>query len=77
MSRIDVDSTLGLGFDRVVGPTWVYDEHGNKLGQFTPYVDPLASCPYSEEELARRDAAARANPREGKTLEQIRREMGQ
>ena len=74
MSRIEVNSSFGLGFDRVSVPVDVYDEKGRKLGQFLPHADPMADCPFSEEELARRAAKARANP-VGKTLPEILKQL--
>lgn len=70
MSRIEVNSSFGLGFDQVTVPVDVYDENGRKLGQFLPYEDPMDSCPFSEEELQRRAAKARANP-VGRTFPEI------
>jgi hypothetical protein len=71
MSRIEINSSLGLGLDRLCGPAWVFDEHGRKLGQFVPCVDAAESCPIPEAELQRRAAFALANPEAGKPLAEI------
>lgn len=77
MNRIELDSRLSSQFDGLAGPADVFDHHGRKLGQFVPYVDPMASCPYTEEELQAAAKTARANPGQGKTLAQIWKDLGQ
>ena len=77
MNRIEIDDALGSQLSGLPGPTDVFDNQGRKLGQFVPYVDPMESCPVSEEELQRRAAKARANPGQGKPLAQIWKELGQ
>lgn len=71
MTRIEVNSSFGLGFDRVASPVDVYDENGRPLGRFVPYIATDDQCPLSEEELQRRTAKARANPGVGKTFPEI------
>jgi hypothetical protein len=70
MARIEVNSSLGLGLDRLSAPAWLYDENGRKLGQFLPCVD-TEDCPIPEAELQRRTAFALANPDAGKPLVEI------
>jgi hypothetical protein len=77
MTRVEINSALGLGLERFTEPVEVFDEQGRKLGQFVPYVDPMAGCPYSDEELRAAAAKARANPTQGKTLSQIWKDAGQ
>jgi hypothetical protein len=76
MSRIEVNSALGLGFENAVAPVAVFDENGNRLGRFIPEADPMEGCPYTEEELRQHHLEALANPEAGKSLAQFWREMG-
>jgi hypothetical protein len=77
MSRIEINSSLGLGLDRLCGPVWLYDENGKKLGQFVPCSDAAQSCPIPEAELQRRAAFALANPEAGKPLAEILHRLDQ
>jgi len=55
MNRLTIDHHASTQLGGVTQPVEVFDEEGNLLGHFVPRssLDPSASCPYSEEELAR------------------------
>jgi hypothetical protein len=55
MNRLTIDHHASSQFGGVSEPVEVFDENGNLLGHFVPKasLDPSASCPYSEADLAR------------------------
>ena len=69
MNRLTIDHHASTQFGGVSQPVEVFDEDGNLLGHFVPkaLLDPAASCPYSEAELARMRAEAG-----GRSLSEIR-----
>jgi hypothetical protein len=55
MNRVTIDYHTSTQLGGLSQPVEVFDEDGNLLGHFVPKasLDPSASCPYSDEELAR------------------------
>lgn len=64
MNRVTVDHSASLQLDGVSQPVQVFDENGKLLGHFVPTssLDPTASCPFSDEKLAKMRGASGGRP---------------